>query len=175
VEKRDAEGIFERFCGIFNHPDTLSYLNKMTHFDMRTLLPALLQVEDRVSMAVSLESRVPLLDPRISELVATMPPATKFGGGRMKHILKESVRNLVPEQIINRRDKMGFPVPLREWSQNGPVRDFIADILLSQKCRERGLFQPDAVRQLIDTETQFGRQIWGMLCIELWYGAFLDV
>ena len=65
--------LFSTFQKVFNHPDTLSYINKMTHFDQKTLLPALLQVEDRVSMHVSLESRVPLLDTRIVDLVITIP------------------------------------------------------------------------------------------------------
>ena len=94
----------------------------MTHFDQKTLLPALLQVEDRVSMHVSLESRVPLLDTRIADLVTTIPPSLKFHGGRTKHLLKETAKKLLPNAIINRKDKMGFPVPLREWMLAGPQR-----------------------------------------------------
>ena len=73
-----ARTLFARFQHVFNHPETPSYYNKMTHFDMVTALPALLHVEDRVSMASSLESRVPLLDHRIADLVASMPPTMKF-------------------------------------------------------------------------------------------------
>jgi len=106
--------IFQSFQRTFNHPDTKSYFNKMTHFDQKTLLPALLQVEDRVSMAVSLESRVPLLDTRIVDLVTSMPPPMKFQAGKTKNILKKAVTNLIPEPVLNRKDKMGFPVPARQ-------------------------------------------------------------
>ena len=75
-----------------------SLFNKMTRFDMETLLPALLQVEDRTSMAVSLESRVPLLDHRIAELVASMPPRIKYEGGRSKHIFRRAIRAEFHEQ-----------------------------------------------------------------------------
>ena len=85
------EQLFADFQQIFNHPDTQSYINKMTHFDQKTLLPALLQIEDRVSMAVSLESRVPLLDKRIVELVTTMPPL-KFQGADQAHSQKSYPR-----------------------------------------------------------------------------------
>ena len=104
--------IFERFQSLFNHPDTLSYYNKMVHFDMIASLPALLHVEDRVSMAVSIESRVPLLDHRIVELITSMPPGMKFKGAEMKYILKRAVGDLLPAEILNRKEKMGFPVPL---------------------------------------------------------------
>ena len=109
----DREDIFCRFQKIFNHPDTLSYYNKMTHFDMFGSLPGLLQVEDRVSMAVSLESRVPLLDKRIVDLVSSIPVQMKFKGGEIKYILKKAVKNILPKEILNRKDKMGFPVPLK--------------------------------------------------------------
>jgi len=165
---------FAEFQGVFNHPDTKSYVNKMTHFDQKTLLPALLQVEDRVSMSVSLESRVPLLDKRIVELVASMPPPMKFQGGKTKHIFKQAVKNVVPETILKRKDKMGFPVPLKEWMQKGPVREFVADILLGEKSRQRGLFKVDAIENLMKTEGAFGRQLWGALCTELWHREFID-
>jgi asparagine synthase (glutamine-hydrolysing) len=169
----DMEGIFARFQRIFNNPNTRSYYNKMVHFDMVANLPALLQVEDRVAMAVSLESRVPLLDARIVDLVARMPPAMKFKGAEMKYILKRAVRDIVPSRILNRKDKMGFPVPLHLWARNR-VRGFFRDVLMSSACRERGLFDGAQVERLIDREEAFGRRLWGLLSIELWFRTFID-
>lgn len=170
----DRASLFADFQAIFNHPDTRSYINKMTHFDQKTLLPALLQIEDRVSMAVSLESRVPLLDTRIVDLVTTMPPPLKFQGGRTKHILKKAVRGLLPDVILERKDKMGFPVPLKEWMRGGCVRDFVGDILLSTRSLERGIYQPAALRAMLDQQGVGGRQLWGALSLELWHRQFID-
>ncbi|APG28967.1 asparagine synthase (glutamine-hydrolyzing) [Syntrophotalea acetylenivorans] len=170
----NREEVFADFQQVFNHPDTKSYVNKMTHFDLKTLLPALLQVEDRVSMAVSLESRVPLLDTRIVDLITTMPPQMKFQGGKTKYIFKQAVKNLIPAYVMNRKDKMGFPVPLKEWMENGIVRDFIHETLLGKPSRDRGLFDPKALEDLIVKEKTFGRQIWGALCLELWHQRFID-
>ena len=170
----DREALFAEFQKVFNHPETQSYINKMTHFDQKTLLPALLQIEDRVSMAVSLESRVPLLDTRIVDLVTSMPPALKFQGGRTKHILKKTIGHLLPVSILNRKDKMGFPVPLNEWMQGGVVRDFVADTLLSQCSLQRGIFKPEALRAMLDQQGVGGRQLWGALSLELWHQRFID-
>ena len=169
----DREHIFHKFQQIFNHPDTLSYFNKMTHFDMFGSLPGLLQVEDRVSMAVSLESRVPLLDRRIVDLISGMPAAMKFKGGEMKYILKRAIKDIIPAGIYNRKDKMGFPVPLHIWAQNG-ASDFIQDILLSQSCRERGIFNHQEIQPLIQSERAFGRSLWGVLSLEIWFQKFID-
>jgi asparagine synthase (glutamine-hydrolysing) len=158
---------------MFNHPDTLSYYNKMVHFDMVASLPALLQVEDRVSMAVSLESRVPLLDRRIVELVTSMPPRMKFKGAEMKYILKRAVGELLPSEILNRKEKMGFPVPLHIWAKNR-AGEFFKDVLFSQACRERDLFNHDEIEKLIDNESAFGRRLWGILNLELWFQTFID-
>jgi asparagine synthase (glutamine-hydrolysing) len=164
---------FQAFQEIFNDSAAKSYFNKMTNFDLKTLLPALLQVEDRTSMSVSLESRVPLLDHRIADLVTRMPPTIRFKGGDTKRVFREAVRNLVPEVVRNRRDKMGFPVPLTQWF-GGPLRDFVADILLSSRARQRGLYETPAVEALLSREQKFGRQTWGLLCLELWFRAFVD-
>ncbi len=168
------EEIFAEFQSIFNHPDTGSYINKMTHFDQKTLLPALLQVEDRVSMAVSIESRVPLLDTRIADLITSMPPRIKFKGGRSKYIFKEVMRDKLPKSIVDRKDKMGFPVPLKEWMKEGILKDFVCDVLLSKSCRERGFFRQEALEKFIHKEGTFGRQLWGILCLELWHKEFID-
>jgi asparagine synthase (glutamine-hydrolysing) len=172
-ESYDREAIFRDFQDVFNHPDTRSYYNKMTHFDMVTGLPALLQVEDRVSMAASFESRVPLLDHRIADLVCRMPPRMKFKGGELKYLLKRAARHLLPPRILARKDKMGFPVPLHLWAR-GRSRDFFGDILLSQRCRERGLFNGNEVERLMDYELAFGRRLWGLLNLELWFREFID-
>lgn len=170
----DRGSLFADFQKIFNHPDTQSYVNKMTHFDQKTLLPALLQVEDRVSMSVSLESRVPLLDTRIVDLVTTMPPPMKFQGGKTKYIFKQAIRNRIPSEVLNRKDKMGFPVPLKEWMARGPVRDFVQDTLLDDRAKSRGLFDTNELERLIHQEGSFGRQVWGALCLELWHRQFID-
>jgi asparagine synthase (glutamine-hydrolysing) len=169
----DKEIIFRHFQQLFNHPDTKSYFNKMTNFDMFGSLPGLLQVEDRVSMAVSLESRVPLLDKRIVNLIASMPVVMKFKGGELKYILKKAVKNILPEPILKRKDKMGFPVPLSQWAKNG-ASGFIKDVLLSKRCRERGIFSPAKMEALIETERPYGRALWGALCLELWFSQFID-
>ncbi|PIR21785.1 MAG: asparagine synthase (glutamine-hydrolyzing) [Deltaproteobacteria bacterium CG11_big_fil_rev_8_21_14_0_20_45_16] len=168
------ENLIERFREIFNAPKTSSYVNKMCCFDLKTLLPALLQVEDRVSMAASIESRVPLLDHRIVELVAAMPPAIKFAGGQSKHIFREAAKNWVPKVILDRKDKMGFPVPLNKWIQRNPVKGFIKDILLDSRTKERGIFFTPGLERMLSTEATFDRQIWGALCLELWCREFLD-
>lgn len=169
----NPEEIFSHFQEVFNHPDTLSYYNKMINFDMVASLPALMHVEDRVSMANSLESRVPLLDYRISDLITSMPPSMKFKGAELKYILKKTVKNLLPSKILNRKDKMGFPVPLHLWAKN-KARGFFQDILLSPTCRDRGLFDLDQIEKLIDYENEFGRRLWGLLNIELWFREFID-
>jgi asparagine synthase (glutamine-hydrolysing) len=169
----DRDAVFSRFQKVFNEADTPSYYNRMLNYDMMTGLPSLLHVEDRVSMAVSLESRVPLLDPRIVEFIARVPPRIKFKGGEMKYLFKRAIRDWLPPTVLERRDKMGFPVPLQLWAR-GRARDFFHDVLLSQRTRERGLFDVGAVERLINQESAFSRVLWGLLQIELWHRQFID-
>jgi len=165
--------MFEIFAKEFNHPDTLSYFNKMTHFDMLASLPGLLQVEDRVSMAVSIESRVPLLDRRIVDLISRMPAGMKFKGGEMKYLLKKTIKDVIPRKIMNRKEKMGFPVPLHIWAKN-EAKGFILDTLLSKNAKERNIVNSKYVEDLISSERPFGRGLWGILCLELWFQQFID-
>lgn len=166
-------GVFERFSAVFNHPDTKSYYNKMTHFDLVAGLPALLHVEDRVSMAVSLESRVPLLDIRIVDLATSVPPRLRFQGGTLKHLLRKAVGGWLPRAIMERTDKMGFPVPLHLWAA-GPARDFFHDTLLGTRSRQRGIIDPREVEFLLDHEQPFSRRLWGLINLELWHQRFID-
>jgi asparagine synthase (glutamine-hydrolysing) len=166
---------FETFCSIFNSQNVgkESYFDKMTHFDFKTLLPALLQVEDRMSMAHGLESRVPILDRPIVEFAATMPSNIKFKDGTLKKILIDATRDLLPEVIVKRKNKMGFPVPLGEWIQ-GELRDFFLDIFHSQAAKDRPYFNTEAIIQGLSSESKFGRKIWGLLSLELWHEAYHD-
>lgn len=173
--KLQPERVFERFQSRFNHPRTKSYLNRMLAFDLSVILPALLHVEDRVSMAVSLESRVPLLDWRLADLAGRIPPRLKFPHGRLKYLLRTAFRGLLPQKIYHRKDKMGFPVPLHLWAREpGPTRDLFHDTLLSRAGRERGLFEPGAVERALGSSEPFSRRLWGLLCLELWFQTFID-
>lgn len=168
---------FDAFTRIFrgNNVRKESYFDCMTHFDFKTLLPALLHVEDRVSMAHGVESRVPFLDHPLVELAATIPSDVKFKNGRMKHVLKNAMQQVLPEAILNRRDKMGFPVPLQEWlTPPGAVQEFVRDVLSSRNAQTRDLVDNRKVLQGLEKEPKYGRKIWGLLSLELWQQAFHD-
>lgn len=167
---------FEVFKEIFwgKNVQKESYFDSMTHFDFKTLLPSLLQVEDRMSMAHGLESRVPILDHPLIEFVATAPSNVKFENGSLKQLLKAAFHDMLPEKILNRKDKMGFPVPLNEWMR-GDLYGFLSDTFSSRKAKQREYLNPKFdVRSLITTEGKFSRKLWGLLCLELWQQEFHD-
>ena len=149
-----------------------SYFDEMTHFDFKSLLPGLLHVEDRVSMAHGLEARVPFLDHKIIELAARVPSNVKFKDGKLKRFLIESLGSRLPSEILNRKDKMGFPVPLDVWARSNPeVASFIGDTLHSARNREMfPLKIPDGSKI---TEIPL-RALWGMLSLEIWFQVFFD-
>lgn len=148
-----------------------AYFDKMTHFDFKTLLPALLQVEDRMSMAHGLESRVPILDHKIVELSAKIPADIKFKNGEMKRILLKTFSKDLPDAILSRKDKMGFPVPINEWFKN-ELSDFIKEVFLDSPKRD--IINKNVILKKIKDEPQFGRKIWGLLSLELWFQEFYD-
>jgi len=169
---------YESFRDVFHGSNVAkeSYFDSMTHFDFKTLLPALLHVEDRMSMAHGVESRVPLLDRPLVELAATIPADVKFRNGSMKHILRQALGDELPKSVVERKDKMGFPVPLQEWvvAQRSAVRDFVTQILTDDVARGRALVDNRAVVAGMDAEPLYGRRVWGFLCLELWQRAFHD-
>jgi asparagine synthase (glutamine-hydrolysing) len=166
---------YETFRRVFHGSNVRkeSYFDQMTHFDFKTLLPALFHVEDRVSMAHGLESRVPLLDHPLVEFAATIPSDVKFRNGEMKHVFKKALGSLLPDVIAERTDKMGFPVPLSEWSRN-EARDFVRDVFLSDAAKDRGFVDNRAFVERMDREPRFSRTLWGLLSLELWQQTFHD-
>jgi len=144
---------------------------------METYLPDdILAKVDRTSMAVSLESRVPLLDHRLLEFVATIPSSLKLVGGVGKHILKRAMAGRLPAEILTRR-KMGFGVPLGAWFR-GELHDMTHDLLLDPRTRQRGIFNPSWVEGLLRTHDSGRRdcsaRLWAVLCLELWMRRWVD-
>jgi asparagine synthase (glutamine-hydrolysing) len=126
-----------------------------------------------MSMAHGLESRVPFLDHSIVEFAATIPADIKFKDGRMKHFLKSTFANRLPAQVVQRRDKMGFPVPLNEWF-SGPLSEFVSDVFSTQHARKRDFFNPQEILANLDHTARFSRKSWGLLSLELWHQTFHD-
>ena len=174
----DREKAFEEFRTIFwgSNVGHESYFDLMTHFDFKTLLPALLQVEDRMSMAHGLESRVPFLDHPLVEFAATIPANVKFLNGELKRLLKESFSQKLPKAIRERKDKMGFPVPLNLWLKHGGLaRDFIGDTFSAHKARTRPYLRDGlSLDSILDTQSIYGRNLWALLSLELWHQQFID-
>lgn len=150
-----------------------SYFDRMTHFDFKTLLSALLQVEDRMSMAHGLESRVPFLDHPLIEFVATIPADKKFKDGKLKRMLLKTFSDVLPRLVLERKDKMGFPVSLNEWLKDD-VNDFVQDVFAVQRHKHRQFFNTEAILRGLDAEVKFGRKTWGLLSLELWHQRFHD-
>jgi asparagine synthase (glutamine-hydrolysing) len=165
----------ETFLGIFNaqNVENGSFFDSMTHVDFKTLLPALLQVEDRVSMAHGLESRVPMLDHPLVEFAATIPADVKFKDGNLKRVLKRVGDGVLPESVLARNDKMGFPLPLARWLKES-CNEWTRDVFNTGAAIGRDYVDAKAIPQLLDTESTFGRTMWGYLSLELWHQQFID-
>jgi len=169
----EVESDFSKIFNDSNYVQDDAYFDKMTRFDFKSLLPALLQVEDRMSMAHGLESRVPFLDHSLIEFVATIPANIKFKDGQMKYILKEIFRNNLPNTILNRRDKMGFPVPIKEWFEKD-VKAFVTEVLLKGKSNERPYLKKDKILSSFGKDARFSRKSWALLTLEIWHQTFHD-
>jgi asparagine synthase (glutamine-hydrolysing) len=148
-------------------------LEQAMRYELVENLPALLHVEDRMCLAHAVESRPPLLDHRIVEFVFARPAAWRTAGGEPKHVLRGAASGIVPAETLARRDKMGFPVPFVQWVR-GPARAFACDILLSKTARERGIIDGGRIEQALESQGPYERELWGMLCLELWQRQFID-
>lgn len=172
----NRDSVTQQFLSIFNNSNNVgkeSYFDKMTHFDFKCLLPGLLHVEDRVSMAHGLEARVPFLDHPLIEFVATIPADIKFKNGQMKNLLRKTWSDVIPQPILDRRDKMGFPVPLNEWMAKD-LKAFVQDIFNTGLNRNRPYVNYTKVLEGINNSGKFSRKLWAFLSYELWHQNFHD-
>jgi asparagine synthase (glutamine-hydrolysing) len=151
-------------------------VDRMAHTDLQTYLVELLMKQDQMSMAASVESRVPFLDHKFVEYVVSLPAEMKLRGWQTKAILREAVRDLIPPQIRTRR-KMGFPVPVGPWLKErfaGLVDEFV----MSPRALSRGLFNAGFVREISEEHRSgrvpHGTRLWLLMNLEIWQRIFLD-
>jgi asparagine synthase (glutamine-hydrolysing) len=151
-------------------------LDRLSRADLETYLVELLMKQDQMSMAASVESRVPFLDHRFVEHAAALPARYKLRGWRTKAVLRAALRDRVPGPILRRR-KMGFPVPVGHWFR-GPCRRLVEDLVLGPRALRRGLFRPAALRRLVAEHLggvrPHGDRLWLLVNLELWQRVFLD-
>ncbi len=169
---RSADPTRELFARVGNQ----SQLNQMLYVDTKTWLPDDLLIKaDKITMATSLELRVPFLDHQVLEFAATLPPEFKVKGRATKRVLKRAFQGRVPQEILNRR-KTGFPVPFGSWL-NHEARDFVCDTLLSSQAIARGYFQRDGIERVLDVGAHNGdgaSATFSLLVLELWHRQFAD-
>jgi asparagine synthase (glutamine-hydrolysing) len=140
------------------------------------LVDDILVKSDRMSMGAGIEARVPFLDHKLVEFAASLPQHLKVSGLSSKIVLKRLAERYLPHETIYRR-KVGFTVPLTRWFA-GPWRGLINDVLLSDRCLERGYYDPDVVRGIVSDHlgARVDREqgIWLMLALEMWHRLFVD-
>ena len=152
-------------------------LDRMLDADLKLWLPDdLLMKMDKMSMAASIEARVPLLDHPLIEWAATLPDRFKVQGLEGKVLLKRLARRLLPREVVD-RPKVGFTVPLSPWFR-GPLRALLADTLLSPTCLGRGYYDEAVLRRTVaehlEGRRDRSRELWTLLTLELWHRAYID-
>jgi len=152
-------------------------LNQWLYVDTKVWLPDdLLMKVDKMSMAASIEARVPYLDHKLVEFAAAIPSRLKLNGFVSKYVLKKATSGILPESVIKRK-KHGFNLPLDRWFRN-ELRDFVSDILFDPISMGRGYFEPKGVRWLIEEHSKgtndYSRPIYVLLILELWHRAFCN-
>jgi asparagine synthase (glutamine-hydrolysing) len=170
----DVEAALAKHFAPYAH---LPWPSQMMHFDADTYLPEDVLVKvDRMSMAHSIESRVPLLDNEVVAFASTLPADFKLKGGRGKHVLKELAATLLPKELVDRR-KQGFGVPLGVWFR-GNMRELFSDTLLSSRSLTRGYFRAPFIRRLVDEHVSGRRdhtlRLWQLVIFERWHAQYLD-
>ncbi len=173
----NPEQAYGRSIAEFHRPlDGSTFLDRVLYADTKTYLVELLMKQDQMSMAASIESRVPFLDHKLVEFAARLPDRWKLSGWTTKRVLREAMRTVLPTRILE-RPKMGFPVPFGSWLR-GAALPVVREVLLDRRTRERGILAPQAIEALLG-EHAGGRidaadQIWSLLNLELWFRTFVD-
>lgn len=162
--------------GYFDTGASRSLLSRMLYADTKTYLHELLMKQDQMSMATSIESRVPFLDHKLVEYTASLPERMKLRGAwRTKHVLREAMKGILPDEILT-RGKMGFPVPVGKWFRES-YRHIVDEYVLSERTLARNLFDRAAVRRLVTRHNageNHDERLWSLVNFEMWQRRFID-
>jgi asparagine synthase (glutamine-hydrolysing) len=150
-------------------------LSQLLYVDAKTYLQELLMKQDQMSMAASVESRVPFLDHPLAEWVTGLPDSVKLRGTTTKWLLREAMRGDLPDKIL-RRPKMGFPVPIGAWLRAG-WQHVAKEFILSERATKRDVFDPAEVRRLVvehESGLNHSERLWALINFEIWARIYLD-
>jgi asparagine synthase (glutamine-hydrolysing) len=170
----DSEFVLDPIRRLQAHVRGQDVLDAMLYIDTKTWLPDDLLIKaDKMTMANSVELRVPLLDHKILEFAAALPSSFKVHGFTTKYLAKKALGNRVPKRILD-RPKAGFPVPYESWLRGG-LREWVRDLLLDKTTTDRGYFNTDGVERLLAANAVRGgnfKEIFSLVTLELWHRAF---
>ena len=172
-------GALDPYAGVrfaLAETDAESLLDRLLYCDIKTYLHELLMKQDQMSMATSVESRVPFLDHKLVEFTCSLPERLKLRGGTTKYVLREAMKGVLPEAILS-RSKMGFPVPIGAWFR-GPYKSVIDEYVLSERAMSRGIFRPEFVRNIVRRHQSgaenHDERLWALVNFEIWQRQFFD-
>jgi asparagine synthase (glutamine-hydrolysing) len=177
-ETRERTGKIDPYAGVRNalaQTDAASLLDRLLYADIKTYLHELLMKQDQMSMATSIESRVPFLDHKLVEFTSGLPERLKLRGWTTKYVLRQSMKGLLPDTILS-RPKMGFPVPIGAWFR-GAYSSVIDEYVLSERSLARGIFSPDFVRGIVSRHRSgedHSERLWALVNFEMWQRQFFD-
>ena len=176
---RDQLEEIDPYAGMHHYFDaypSASLLQRLLYADLKTYLHELLMKQDQMSMAASIESRVPFLDHKLVEFSTALPDRLKLRGWTTKYVLREAMKGLLPESIL-RRSKIGFPTPLRRWFRQ-TFRPLLDEFVTGRRTVARGLFQPEFLRRLVQEHAagtaNHTERLWTLVNFEVWQRHFLD-
>jgi asparagine synthase (glutamine-hydrolysing) len=176
MDKLNGTEPYEMNSYYFNRNNAQNLLDRILYTDIKTYLHELLMKQDQMSMAASIESRVPFLDHKLVEFVAKLPPNLKLRGWTTKYILRKAMEDILPKEILHRK-KMGFPVPIREWFRKGAFQD-LQEYLLGDRAMARGYFNRTYIKNLLHSHISgfqdHSERIWSLLNFEIWNRIFID-
>jgi asparagine synthase (glutamine-hydrolysing) len=156
--------------------DAQSLLDRLLYADIKTYLHELLMKQDQMSMAASVESRVPFLDHKLVEFTSSLPERLKLRGWTTKYVLRQSMKGVLPPAILDRA-KMGFPVPVGSWFR-GSYRSLLDEYVLGNRAAGRKIFNMEFVRALVEQhqrgEANHSERLWSLINLEMWFRCFID-
>lgn len=174
LDGRSTESVLINYFKLAAERDSLA---QQQYVDIKTyLVDDILTKVDRMSMAVSLETRVPLLDYRLVELAVNLPPEMKIGQGQTKRILRHAMADRLPAEVLN-KPKQGFSIPLKNWLR-GPLKPMMLDLLSPESINKQGLFNPACVTQWVDEHLEgkvnHSHRLWALMVFMLWQNYAWD-